>query len=198
MLILASSSPRRVELLKKYGIDFISVSPKCDEESCKGGRPSDYCLALSRKKAACAEISNEDDIVIAADTIVVINNKVLGKPKDRNEAFDMLKSLSGACHKVYTGFTIRSSKKTFSAVSVTKVFFRNLSDEMINDYLSIGEYTDKAGAYAIQGAGALFVESIHGDYDNVVGLPVSFLFHELRKHFGYDIFKHININGNKN
>ncbi len=191
MIILASTSPRRRELLEKLGIEFLAVAPGSEEEKYKGQAPSDYCMSLSSKKAASVVMENDGDIVIAADTVVAINGKVLGKPADRKEAFNMLKMLSGNEHKVYTGFTIKSKEKTYSAVSRTKVIFRNLTDDVINDYLATGEYADKAGAYAIQGYGTLLVESIEGSYDNVVGLPVSYIFHELQKHFGYKVFKEI-------
>ncbi len=177
-IVLASKSPRRRELLSNLGLDFEVVESNAKEFS-REKQPSRYVMDLSFNKAmSVAKKLSEEAIVIGADTVVVIGDKILGKPKDRNEAYVMLKKLQGKAHTVYTGITIVRTYdfKYVSDFEKTKVWIRKLQDEEIFNYIDTGEVYDKAGAYAIQGVGALIVEKIEGDYFNVVGLPISKLF----------------------
>lgn len=172
-IILASKSPRRKELLSLITENFVIKSAEVDESLPKGIQPDKAVEYLSKIKAE--PFRNDEDIIIGADTVVSIDGVILGKPKDRSDAFKMLKMLSGKYHSVFTGVTIirPDSTKTFSVE--TRVKFFDLTDREINDYLDTGEPFDKAGAYGIQGKGSLLVEKIDGDYFNVVGLPVSTL-----------------------
>lgn len=172
-IILASKSPRRKELLSLITENFVIKSAEVDESLPKGIQPDKAVEYLSKIKAE--PFRNDEDIIIGADTVVSIDGVILGKPKDRSDAFQMLKMLSGKYHSVFTGVTIITpdSTKTFSVE--TRVKFFELTDREINDYLDTGEPFDKAGAYGIQGKGSLLVEKIDGDYFNVVGLPVSTL-----------------------
>jgi septum formation protein len=184
-IVLASKSPRRRELLSNLGLDFEVIESNVEEFSSEK-HPSRYVMDLSFNKAMLvAKKLKEEAIVIGADTIVVIEDKVLGKPKDRDEAFIMLKNLQGRVHTVYTGITIVRTKdfKYVSDFEETKVWIKKLEDEEIFNYIDTGEGYDKAGAYAIQGVGALIVEKIEGDYFNVVGLPISKLFDILKREF---------------
>ena len=184
-IVLASKSPRRRELLSNLGLDFQVIESNVEEFSSEK-RPSRYVMDLSFNKAMLvAKKLNEEAIVIGADTVVVIEDKVLGKPKDRDEAYIMLKNLQGRVHTVYTGITIVRTKdfKCVSDFEETKVWIKKLEDEEIFNYIDTGECYDKAGAYAIQGFGALIVEKIEGDYFNVVGLPISKLFDILKREF---------------
>ncbi|HHY80685.1 MAG TPA: septum formation protein Maf [Thermoanaerobacter sp.] len=184
-IVLASKSPRRRELLSNLGLDFEVIESNVEEFS-NEKHPSRYVMDLSFNKAMLvAKKLKEEAIVIGADTIVVIEDKVLGKPKDRDEAYIMLKSLQGRVHTVYTGITIVRTKdfKYVSDFEETKVWIKKLQDEEIFNYIDTGECYDKAGAYAIQGLGALIVEKIVGDYFNVVGLPNSKLFDILKREF---------------
>lgn len=171
MLILASKSPRRKELLSLFTEDFIIKTADVDETLPKGISPDKAVEYLSKIKAE--PFKNDNDTVIGADTVVAIDGKILGKPKDKNNAFEMLKMLSGKTHSVFTGVTILSAEKSITFSVETKVKFFDLSDEEINSYISTNEPFDKAGAYGIQGKGSLLVEKIDGDYFNVVGLPIS-------------------------
>lgn len=172
-IILASKSPRRKELLSLITENFVIKSAEVDENLPKGIQPDKAVEYLSKIKAE--PFKSEEDVIIGADTVVSIDGVILGKPKDRSNAFKMLKMLSGKYHSVFTGVTIikPDSTKTFSVE--TRVKFFDLTDREINDYLDTGEPFDKAGAYGIQGKGSLLVEKIDGDYFNVVGLPVSTL-----------------------
>lgn len=171
MIILASKSPRRRELLKYITNDFKTVDADVDETLRDGIAPADAVMYLSRIKAL--PFRNEKDIVIGADTIVSIDGKILGKPMDNNDAAAMLRLLSGREHSVFTGVTLIKGKKEKSFFCETKVRFFDLSDDEIEAYIKTNEPLDKAGAYGIQGLGCLLVEKIDGDYFNVVGLPVS-------------------------
>lgn len=173
MLILASKSPRRKELLSLITEDFEIKSADVDETLPEGITPDRAVVFLSKIKAQ--PLANSTDTVIGADTVVAVDNKILGKPKDRNDAFSMLKLLSGKWHSVFTGVTVISSKKSTSFFVETKVKFFDLTDGEIIRYIDTNEPFDKAGAYGIQGKGSLLVEKIQGDYFNVVGLPVSTL-----------------------
>ena len=171
-IILASGSPRRRELLKSLGLEFNVYKPDVDESMIDGESPSELCARLSRLKAHAGAEKFPDALVIAADTIVVIDGVILGKPKDRHDAFMMLKSLQGKWHEVITGITVCMKEKFITHAEHTRVKFRELSDSEIHAYVSTGECDDKAGAYAVQGYGSLLVERIEGDYFNVVGLPL--------------------------
>ena len=171
MLILASKSPRRRELMKFITDNFIIKTAEVDENLPENISPADAVLYLSKIKAE--PFINGTDTVIGADTVVAIDGVILGKPKDENDARAMLKRLSGRVHSVFTGVTVIRGDKEKSFFSETKVKFFKLSDEMIESYIKTKEPFDKAGAYGIQGFGCLLVEEIHGDYFNVVGLPVS-------------------------
>lgn len=173
MIILASQSPRRRELLKYITEDFKAVSSDVDESLPSGISPSDAVLYLSKIKAE--PFKNKNDIVIGADTVVALDDKILGKPVDENDAYSMLKMLSGKEHSVFTGVTVFHGDVQKSFFVETRVKFFDLSDNDIKKYIMTGEPMDKAGAYGIQGYGSLLVEKIDGDYFNVVGLPISML-----------------------
>lgn len=191
--ILASGSPRRRELLSAAGLDFEVVVSDVDEDSISKDAPVDiYVQELALLKAAAAAklvLKKKDAIIIAADTIVTLDGKILGKPRDKDDAFDMLKSLSGRKHSVYTGYCIMSIKNGFTVCNSVKtdVFFKELDDDLIRRYIKTGEPMDKAGAYGIQGRGAILADKIDGDYFNVVGLPVSALAETLKKEFDIEI-----------
>ena len=189
-IILASQSPRRKELLGRMGIrDFETISPNVDESVFHGLPPEELVRRLSAEKAAAvAGRAGEDAIVIAADTVVALEGAVLGKPADELDAFKMLSALSGVRHQVYTGVTVCRGGEKQTAHEVTDVTFRELSEREIEDYIATGEPMDKAGAYGIQGYGALLIQGISGDYYNVMGLPVCRLSGMLAR-FGVDCLK---------
>lgn len=175
-LILASASPRRRELMKLITDDFTSVSVDVDEtipDDLGIGGITNASEYLARVKAAKAHEMFPEDIVIGCDTIVVHNDKILGKPKNKEQAREYLHMLSCNVHAVFTGCCIMCRDKCVWFNEGTNVFFNKLSDEEIEDYISTDEPYDKAGGYGIQGKAALFVNSINGDYYNIVGLPVS-------------------------
>lgn len=177
MIILASQSPRRQELLKLITNDFEIKVSNVDETLPSGISPKDAVLYLSKIKAE--PFKNGSDIIIGADTVVALDGKILGKPKNDENAREMLKFLSGKAHSVFTGVTLIKGDIARSFAVETKVKFFDLTDEEIDEYIKTGEPADKAGAYGIQGYGSLLVEKIDGDYFNVVGLPVSKLAREL-------------------
>ena len=179
-LILASQSPRRKELLGLLGLAFEIKVPCADETMIPGADPAQQVAEVSRRKALATEASMED-VIIAADTIVVCNGQILGKPRDREDACRMLKMLSGRSHQVMTGVTLRKGDAIESCTEITQVYFRQLSEREIAAYVDSKEPMDKAGSYGIQGGAAIFVEKICGDYYNVVGLPVCRLTQMLRK-----------------
>ena len=179
-LILASQSPRRKELLGLLGIPFTIQVSQVDETMEQGKSPAQQVAEVSRRKALATVVSAED-VVIAADTIVVCDDVILGKPKDRQDACRMLKMLSGRSHQVMTGMTVRYGSQLYSCTEITDVTFRELSDREIERYVDSGEPMDKAGAYGIQGGAAIFAEKLCGDYYNVMGLPVCRLVQVLRE-----------------
>lgn len=189
-IILASQSPRRRELLERMGIErFKTVSPDIDEHVFDGLPPEELVRRLSAEKAqAVADRVAGGSIVIAADTVVALDGAVLGKPEDELEAFKMLSTLSGVRHQVYTGVTVLQDGERATESEVTDVTFRELSEGEIEQYVSTGEPMDKAGAYGIQGYGALLIEGISGDYYNVMGLPVCRLGRMLSR-FGVDCLR---------
>ncbi len=181
MLVLASASPRRKELLEKTGLRFEIIVSDIEEKITKSA-PDEMVKSLARQKAmAVYEKLAPDRVVIGADTIVEAGGKVLGKPADADEAFKMLRMLSGKQHSVYTGVSVISGGIDISFAERTKVTFYELTDEEIKGYTATGEPLDKAGAYGIQGRGALLVKKIEGDYNNVVGLPIARLYRSLSR-----------------
>lgn len=170
-LILASQSPRRRELLARLGLRFSVRTAGVDETMDPSKDPFDEAARLSRAKAAAVD-AGPDDVVIAADTVVVLDGTALGKPKDPADAARMLRALSGREHQVMTGLTVKRGEWLRSLTAVTKVWFRALSESEIAAYTASGEPLDKAGAYGVQGLAACFVERLDGDYYNVVGLPL--------------------------
>ncbi len=178
MIYLASQSPRRSELLQQIGVPFKKLSCQIDETPGKGELPLDYVqrMAVEKAKAGwrCVIAGDlEHYVLLSADTIVVQEQDILGKPETPDDACRMLKRLSGTCHQVVTVVAVINDDRYLTEVSVTGVSFRALSDKMIMDYVASGETVDKAGAYAIQGLGAVFVERIEGSYSGVVGLPLA-------------------------
>lgn len=187
-LIMASQSPRRREILEQVGLDF-SVIPSDVEEKPGGTLPDEVVIELSLQKAMDVYQKNNDNVVvIGADTVVSVDNKIMGKPADRDEAFLMLKTLQGRTHQVYTGVSLVWDHEDngdkfgqFSFCECTYVTFFPMTDREIREYISTGECDDKAGSYAIQGICAKYISKIDGDYNNVVGLPVARLYQEMKK-----------------
>lgn len=179
-LILASQSPRRKELLGLFHTPFTVRIADIDETMDSTKSPYDEVARISRLKAQ-AVAAGEDDIVIAADTIVVVDNIILGKPRNVNDAVRMLSLLSGRDHQVMTGLTVICGEKMQSITEVTDIHFRPLSQKEIENYVATGEPMDKAGAYGIQGGAALFCEKMVGNYYNVMGLPVCRLWQILNR-----------------
>ena len=173
-VILASASPRRLELLQQIGIEPIVCPADFDEGDGAASQADEIVIANALGKCrAVANLKGTEMPVIGADTVVVIDNVILGKPRDPKAACEMLRQLSGRSHEVLTGIAIKYKNKEVVDVVHTRVYFRSLSDAEIEAYVATGEPLDKAGAYGIQGRGAILVEKIDGCYNNVVGLPVS-------------------------
>lgn len=194
-LILASASPRRKELLEHIGLQFKICVPDVDETQVERKNiPAELYvqeLALLKAGAAAGMVGYKRNmLVIAADTVVFKDQKILGKPQDETQAKAMLRMLSGAEHAVYTGICVLRASDGFSVCKAvrTAVRFKKLTDDKISRYIRTGEPMDKAGAYGIQGYGATLVEGIEGDYFNVVGLPLAALAELLEREFGYEIF----------
>ncbi|AKU91209.1 Maf family protein [Vulgatibacter incomptus] len=171
--LLASASPRRRELLAGAGFSFVVAVPGIPEDIEPGEAPDAAALRLAGEKAEAVRVSRPDAVVLAADTVVVLDGRALGKPRDPDEARAMLLSLSGRTHEVVTGVSIRAPTAVEELVARTQVRFRPLEREEIDRYVATGEPMDKAGAYGIQGGAASFVEAISGSYTNVVGLPLA-------------------------
>jgi septum formation protein len=176
-VVLASSSPRRSELLRQIGLSFSLDAANVDERIIPGEDPEVYALRVARDKARIAAQRAGNGIVIAADTVVVLGDRILGKPADKQDAIRMLRLLSGKEHKVITGLSVMDAAtgKTVSKAVVSGVRFRRLREEEISAYVDSGEPLDKAGAYGIQEKGALLVERVEGCYFNVVGMPLATL-----------------------
>ncbi|MGI6726016.1 MAG: Maf family protein [Christensenellales bacterium] len=170
-LILASSSPRRQELLAMMGLNFDVFSPQVDE--CLRGSPREVVMALALRKASVAAAAFPADFVLAADTLVVIDGQALGKPADYADALRMLRLLNGAWHEVHTGVCLIVDGRIQQEHAVTQVLFTRMSEDEMAGYCRSGEPLGKAGAYAIQGLGGMFIEQICGSYTNVVGLPTA-------------------------
>lgn len=188
-LILASGSPRRQELLTQIGLTDFTVHPADVDESVEPGTPpEETVLSLSRRKAEAVSRLFPEALILAADTVVYFDGHILGKPHSEADAVRTLSALSGHAHQVYTGFTLCSPGQTESGVECSYVTFRDLTQKEIAAYVATGEPMDKAGAYGIQGRGALFITGIQGDYFNVMGLPLCRLGVALQN-FGVDPWK---------
>jgi septum formation protein len=185
-IILASASPRRFEILSSIGINMQAVPSSADERPFVDETPADYIIRIARAKVIDVARRFTEGLIIAADTIVVLDGKILGKPIDDEDAKQMLRSLSGRWHAVMTGVALyeAGSKKEVVDFEKTLVRFASISDAEIRWYLKTGEHRDKAGAYGIQGSAGIFIEEIAGNYHNVVGLPLP-LVYRLAKRLGY-------------
>jgi septum formation protein len=195
-LILASGSPRRAELLRAAGFSFDVVVPEVDETRRDGEPADEYVRRVSLEKSSAAlgcveaddggasrtERGRNSDLIVAADTVVVVDGDILGKPRDDPDAASMLRRLSGRWHEVMTGVSVRAGLRESGSVAITRVQFAELTEADIDWYVTSGETVDKAGAYAIQGLASRFIPRIEGSYANVVGLPIS-LVQELLKRF---------------
>ncbi len=178
-MILASTSPRRQQLLRHITETFTIVDPAVDETVDQNLSPEQVVEILSARKAKAVAEHHPDEMVLGADTVVAWQGKILGKPLDEQEAFDTLKRLSAQTHRVLTGVTLQKGSFFHTFVTESTVTFYPLTDEEIADYIATGEPMDKAGSYGIQGKGGLFVKEIHGDYFNIVGLPIAGIYRVL-------------------
>ena len=194
-IILASASPRRKELLEKLGLKFEVDASNCEEEIDPVLGPDELVRRISITKAKAVAQRHQDAVIIAADTIGVIGKKLLGKPHTADEAGKMLAQISGKSHEVITGFTILDTvtNKIMTGTVSTKVYIKKLTQQEIAAYVQTGEPLDKAGAYGIQGRGAVIVEKIEGDYYNVMGLPLSALTEALIE-FGISVWGVTSLN----
>jgi septum formation protein len=184
-LVLASSSPRRRDFFDQLGLQYTVRVPDVDESTRPAEHPETYVDRIARRKVEAVDAA-PTEVVVAADTSVALDTAILGKPVDNAAARRMLRSLSGRTHRVHTAVAVAINGKITSETVTTKVTFAELSNDDIDWYLSTGEHTDKAGAYGIQGAGGVFVESIDGSYSNVAGLPLAQTTALLRK-LGVDL-----------
>ena len=174
-IVLASASPRRQELLRRIGVaDFTVRVPQVEEYYPDGLTPQEIVAYISKEKSLAVP-SDPDEIVITADTMVFLDDARLGKPRDEAHALEMLTALQGRCHTVCTGVTVRQGDRAVTDVQSTRVYFRSAGRDELLAYIAGGEPMDKAGAYGVQGQGALLVERIDGDFFNVMGLPVALL-----------------------
>jgi septum formation protein len=180
MVVLASKSPRRREILTAAGIPFITRAPGIAEERRPGEGPFDYVRRLAEEKAFAIP-SAPGEIVLAADTVVVLQEHILEKPRDQADALRMLGLLSGQEHQVVTGVCLRTADTKVIDIAVTKVHFVPLTEDELKDYAASGEPMDKAGAYAIQGRASKFIDRIEGCYFNVVGLPIALVYYHLKE-----------------
>lgn len=179
-IILASASPRRSELMTLAGFRFDVICADIDEIVPEKALPQEVVMSLALQKAQAVAKDHRKSAVVGSDTVVALDGKILGKPRSEKEAAEMLRSLSGRIHKVYTGVAIVCGEKVTSFFDETEVEFYPLTDQEILDYVATGEPMDKAGAYGIQGRGAVLVKRINGDYFNVMGLPISKVYRELK------------------
>lgn len=175
-IILGSQSPRRKEIMDHFSLPFIQIASHFDEASFPyEGDPREYAIGLSREKARLLSLEHPDSIIITADTVVCLDDKLYGKPADEKEAFQYLSELSGKTHRVITAVTLKTSRSEHSEAEETCVQFNSLSESHIAQYIKNVEWHDKAGGYAIQNAGAILVQKIEGCYYNVMGLPINTL-----------------------
>lgn len=188
-LILASSSPRRREILSYFSLPFEIINPDFIEESVEfNNDPEDLVRQIAIGKAKC--LQNKDSIILAADTLVYKDGKVYGKPKNEEEAFQFINELQGGWHTVYSGVAVSKENELFSGIEKTNVLFNPLSKKQIQQYLNALHWADKAGGFTIQLAGSLIVKKIDGCYYNVMGLPVN-LVQKLLKKMGIDLWDHM-------
>jgi septum formation protein len=183
MLVLASRSPRRREILQQAGIPFVVRPIEIDETPLPGETARNYVTRIAREKAgaATAGLTVAGDIVLTADTTVVVQGEILGKPSDAADARRMLRTLSGRRHEVLTGICLRSADRVIEDCAETSVWFVPLSSAEIQEYVASGEPMDKAGGYAIQGLASKFIQRIEGCYFNVMGLPIAMVYRHLRE-----------------
>jgi septum formation protein len=184
MLVLASRSPRRSELLRAAGFEFTVRVADVDESVAQHESPECYVQRLAEQKALAVEL-RPGEIILGADTTVALKNEILGKPQDESHAREMLEKLSGKCHSVFTGVCLRSAQRIHTSVSRTRVWFDTLEPSEIETYVRSGEPFDKAGAYAIQGLAGKYIRRIDGSYSNVVGLPVDLVHRMLKQGIRY-------------
>lgn len=170
-LILASGSPRRYDFLKNMGLDFTVQIPDVDESAMDNESPQDLVMRLSKLKALSVSALHPEAVVLSADTVVVIDNETLGKPRDRADAKAMITKLSGRTHRVYTAVCVCQGERWEQIMEVTRVTFASLSEDLIDLYVASGECDDKSGSYAVQGIAAMLVEKVEGSVSSVVGLP---------------------------
>lgn len=189
-IILASASPRRKEILQNTKLKFDIQKSHIKEVILENESPESMVVRLAYEKAFDVAEKNRDKLIIGADTIVVLGDEILGKPKDEEDAFDMIQKLSNKTHRVITGISLvnLNQGKVINDYVVSYVTFKDLSEDSIKDYINTKESLDKAGAYGIQGYGALLVDNIQGDYFNIVGLPISRLSDLLKGHFDINLF----------
>jgi septum formation protein len=180
-LILASGSPRRSEIMNSVGWEFTKHVPDIDENAREGETPADYVKRLALEKAEAVAAEYPDEIILAADTTVVINDRIIGKPTDLADARKMLEMLSGSWHEVLTGIAVTRNGIAEVGLQCTRVKFAEMTDVEIDFLVEKGDPLDKAGAYAVQAQAALFIEGIEGDYWNVVGLPINLVYEMVRK-----------------
>ncbi|MBQ9921097.1 MAG: septum formation protein Maf [Clostridia bacterium] len=189
-IILASKSKRRQKILQNLGINFKTFTADADERNVPDLSPDEYVSGLAMRKLRATlnmKKHNEDDLIICADTVVAYDGLIMGKPKDRDDAFNTLTMLSGNWHEVYTGIALAMGDRIAVDYEVTRVKFRDISNEEIEKYIESGEPMDKAGAYGIQDTAGIFVEGIEGDFFNVVGFPVCKFSKMLKEDFGMEI-----------
>lgn len=192
-IILASKSPRRDELLKRIGLHFEVKTSDFDESSVNAHSPVEHVEILSRGKAKSVAEEHKDAIVIGADTVIVIDGEIIGKPTSEENAVEILKRLSGKSHLVVTGFTIIDTQfnQTSTKTVESKVYFKELNEAEIEAYVKTGEPMDKAGGYGMQDKAGIFIQNVEGDFFNVVGLPIFALCEEL-KHYGVNVIDNWN------
>lgn len=181
MIILASGSPRRDEILTKFNVEHKIIASNCEEVVEENLTPVEVVKSLSKQKAIDVYNNNKDYVVLGADTIVTINGEILGKPKDEADAIRMFRLLEGKTHDVVTGVTIISSKKSITFSVTTKVIFKPMTDALILEYINNDYVYDKAGAYAIQSKHATFIDHFEGSYYNVMGLPIEEVLEKLKE-----------------
>lgn len=180
-IVLASASPRRKELLSGAGIQFHVCAANIPEEPSVGELPVAFAERMAREKAQAVRVNRQNEIILAADTVVAVGDEILGKPRDYEDARRMLLLLSGKSHQVTTGVCLLGQEVEDVRSEITEVEFGEIPDDEITEYVSTGEPFDKAGAYAIQGGAARWVRRVNGDYNNVVGLPVDLVLKMMRE-----------------
>ncbi len=187
-IVLASKSPRRLEILKMFGLDPVVRVSDVEEKVEEGLSPAETVMALAELKGEAVALDFPDSLTVSADTVVSHDGKILGKPKDNEDAYRMLRAYSGKSHEVYTGYSVFYKGKRITRSVCTKVTFKELSDEEIYAYIKTGEPKDKAGAYGAQSRAAVFVDKIEGDFFNVVGFPLSDFYTTVIMEFGISLW----------